>query len=127
MKVWNQNRIQKQREERLRRNAEAVEKAAKFAERERTYTSGNVSKNAALMLDALGSPLRRKMVARLKKEGAVSVSKLVQPFRIKLPLAMMHVQILEKSGIISTHKRGRVRICVYNPMAFRELSSWLIS
>ena len=111
----------------MRRNAEAVEKAAKFAERERTYTSGDVSKNAALMLDALGSSLRRKMVARLKKEGAMSVSKLVQPFRIKLPLAMMHVQILERSSIISTHKRGRVRICVYNPMAFRELSSWLIS
>ena len=91
------------------------------------YTSGNVSKNAALMLDALGLPVRRKLIARLKKEGAMSVSKLAQPFRIKLPLAMMHVQILERCGIISTRKHGRVRICVYNPSAFKELGSWLIS
>ena len=111
----------------MRREAEAAEQVTRLAERGRTYTSGNVSKNAALMLDALGSPLRRKMVARLKKEGAMSVSKLVQPFRIKLPLAMMHVQILERSGIISTRKRGRVRMCVYNRHAFRELGSWLIS
>ena len=127
MKVWNPDRIRKQREGRLRREAEAAERTMKSTERERTYASGNVSKNAALMLDALGSPVRRKLIFRLKKEGAMSVSKLVQPFRIKLPLATMHVQILERSAIISTHKRGRVRMCVYNPRAFKELGSWLIS
>jgi len=127
MKVWNSNRIRKQREGRLRRETEAAEQATRLAGRGRMYTSGNVSKNAALMLDALGSPVRRKLIFRLKKEGAMSVSKLAQPFRMKLPLATMHVQILERSAIISTHKRGRVRMCVYNPRAFKELGSWLIS
>ena len=55
----------------------------------------------------------------------MSVSHIAEPFHIMLPDAMRHVHILERSGLITTEKRGRVRFCVYNPNAPKELSKWL--
>lgn len=89
--------------------------------RQQTYTPGDTRKNARLMLDALGLPLRRRMLARLAREGAMSVSKLAEPFRITLPAALSHVRILERAGMVATQKRGRVRMCVYDPRALKEL------
>ena len=77
------------------------------------------------ILDVLGVPLRRRMVERLARGGAMSVSKMSEPFDITLPAAMKHVRALQDSGIITTHKRGRVRICVLNKHAFESLAGWL--
>lgn len=77
------------------------------------------------MLEALGSALHRRMLARLHSGGAMSVSHLVRPFGVALPNAVTHVHVLERSGLITTHKRGRIRFCVYNAAALKELSAWL--
>lgn len=77
------------------------------------------------MLDALGLPLRRGMMARLRVEGAMSLSKLVEPFHITLPSALTHLRELERAGLVVTHKQGRVRICAYNRHALEELAAWL--
>jgi len=77
------------------------------------------------MLNALGLPLRRNMLARLQGGGAMSLSKLVEPFRITLPTALKHLRALERAGIVTTHKQGRVRMCVYNRLAIKELTDWL--
>ncbi|PIR84128.1 transcriptional regulator [Candidatus Kaiserbacteria bacterium CG10_big_fil_rev_8_21_14_0_10_51_14] len=80
-----------------------------------------------IALQALGSPLRRDLVRRLRKGGAMSLSKLVEPHRMTLPAAHRHLRMLEESGIVHTHKNGRVRICVLNPNAFKDLAGWLAS
>jgi len=121
-KCWTPTRIRRLNESRVRASERAATKAAALRERERSYTPGALRKNADLMLDALGLPLRRKMVARLKRGGAMSVSKLVEPFRITLPSALEQVRVLERSGIITTHKHGRVRLCVYQSHALKELA-----
>ena len=127
MKYWNKARISRVK----KRNARSQERAldhAKWSERQHlTYTTGDVRKNTALMLDALGSERNRMMLARLRIRGAMSVSNLARPFRITLPAAMNRVGVLERAGLISTHKRGRIRFCVYNPAALKELSGWLAS
>ncbi|MEK7601126.1 MAG: helix-turn-helix domain-containing protein [Patescibacteria group bacterium] len=124
-KYWNPRRI-KRIKERENRTAElAAEKAVALRERTRSHTPGDTRKNTVLILDALGLPLRRRMIGRLKRGGAMSVSKLAEPFRITLPSALEQVRILERSGIISTHKHGRVRLCVYRPQALRELAHGL--
>ena len=79
------------------------------------------------MLDALGLAIRRKMLDRLKREGAMSLSKLAKPFRMKLTTALLHMRALERSGLVWTHKQGRVRICVYNKVAVEELAVYLTS
>ena len=79
------------------------------------------------MLDALGLPLRRNMVRRLRLGGAMSLSKLATPYKLTLPAALKHLRILENSGIVKSHKHGRIRVCVYNPSALKELGGWLAS
>ena len=125
-KYWNPRRLQRIRERKIKAEKSAADKAETLREQQRTYTRGDSQKNANLMLDALGLPLRRNMVARLQDCGAMSLSKLVEPFRITLPSALVHLHILERAGIVSTHKKGRIRICVYNRHALKELAAWLI-
>ncbi len=127
MKYWNERRLRKVREQRERRENISAARTVVRVRRARTYTSGDADMNSNLMLNALGLPLRRKLLMRLQKEGAMSLSKLGRPFGMKLPGLYRQMQILERSGLITTHKRGRVRMCVFNRGAFYELSAWLIS
>ena len=83
--------------------------------------------DADAMFEAMGQQVRRSMVRRLREGGAMSMSKLGEPYKMSLSATFKHVQTLEESGIISTEKNGRVRICVYNPRAFKELASVLAS
>ena len=127
MKYWNEARIRRVRERKQRKERRAAERAFLVSERTRSYTPGDTKKNAALMLDALGLPMRRRMIARLRREGAMSLSKLARPFRMQLPLALAHVRRLERAGIILTHKQGRVRVCVYKKGALKELANFMKS
>ena len=127
MKYWNKARISRQKERREKREARALQGYLATEERKRTYTKGDARKNARLMLEALGSSLHRRMLTRLQSGGAMSVSHLARPFRIMLPDALRHVHILERAGLITTEKRGRIRFCIYNPAAGRELATWLLS
>jgi DNA-binding transcriptional ArsR family regulator len=82
----------------------------------------------ALELDrvfqALADPGRRAMVERLSR-GPASVSELAEPFAITLAAVVQHVQVLEASGLVRSHKQGRTRTCRINPAALRSAESWL--
>ena len=126
-KVWNASRIRRVREWQKRAEERVVARESKLAERQRTYTPGETRKNVRLMLDALGLPIRRRMVARLAREGAMSLSKLAEPFRITLPSSLAQLRVLERSGVVATHKRGRIRMCALIPGAIKELTHALDS
>ncbi|MEK7093423.1 MAG: helix-turn-helix domain-containing protein [Patescibacteria group bacterium] len=127
MKYWNKARIRRVREREARAKKRALEREKESVRLRNTYTKGDSRKNATLMLDALGSPVNRMMFARLRMRGAMSVTKLSEPFRITLPAAVTRVNTLERAGLVTTHKRGRIRFCVYNPAALKELSAHLAS
>ena len=57
----------------------------------------------------------------------MSLSKLGQPFNMKLPLLQKHILVLERAGLVTTHKQGRIRMCIYNQTAFEELASWILA
>lgn len=59
---------------------------------------------------ALADPTRRAVVQRLSL-GSASVSELAEPFDMALPSFVKHIAVLERSRLISSHKRGRVRMC----------------
>lgn len=69
--------------------------------------------------------VRRRMLERLERGGAMSLSKMADPYGITLPAALKHARILEDAGLITTHKQGRVRICVLDRRAFKEFSGYL--
>ena len=59
---------------------------------------------------ALADPTRRSVIARLGR-GAASIKELAEPFGLGLPSFLKHIKVLETSGLISSEKTGRVRMC----------------
>ncbi|NOK17129.1 ArsR/SmtB family transcription factor [Corallococcus carmarthensis] len=76
------------------------------------------------IFQALADPTRRAVVARLGR-GPASISDLAKPFDMALPSFMKHIHFLEDSGLIRTHKEGRVRTCALEKKPFTALESWL--
>jgi DNA-binding transcriptional ArsR family regulator len=77
-----------------------------------------------LVYSALSDPTRRAMITRLAR-GPVSVSALAQPLNMSLTAAAKHVRLLERSGIVSTRKTGRVRTCHIDPKRLGLAQDWL--
>ncbi|MGH8282946.1 MAG: ArsR/SmtB family transcription factor [Gammaproteobacteria bacterium] len=56
---------------------------------------------------ALSDPTRRAILARLARKRTLSVSDLAEPFAIKLPAIMKHLEVLSEVGLIRRSKTGR--------------------
>jgi len=84
--------------------------------------------NHQLALDqmflALGDPTRRAIVDRLAA-GSASVKELAAPFRMALPSFMKHLGVLERCGLVRSHKQGRVRLCQLEAAPMRQAQDWL--
>ncbi|HUN25685.1 MAG TPA: metalloregulator ArsR/SmtB family transcription factor [Steroidobacteraceae bacterium] len=74
---------------------------------------------------ALGDPTRRAILARLARDDALSVSELAEPFAIKLPAVMKHLDVLEDVGLIRRTKVGRTVTVVLSPRPLKTASEWL--
>jgi DNA-binding transcriptional ArsR family regulator len=73
---------------------------------------------------ALSDANRRAMIDRLL-DGPASVSDLAKPLSISLPAVVQHLHVLEGSGIVRSHKAGRVRTCEIDPVALSEAEEWI--
>ena len=76
------------------------------------------------VFQALSDPSRRAIVERLSRSDA-SVSELAQPLAMSLAAVVQHVQLLEASGLIRTHKTGRVRNCHLDRDVLSQAETWL--
>lgn len=77
-----------------------------------------------LAFAALADPTRRAIVARLCS-GDATVGELAEPFEIGLPTLLKHIRVLERGGLVSSEKSGRVRTCSLTPGALRGTDDWL--
>jgi DNA-binding transcriptional ArsR family regulator len=77
-----------------------------------------------LAFAALADPTRRAIVARLCS-GDATVGELAEPFEIGLPTLLKHIRVLERGGLISSEKSGRVRTCSLAPGSLRSTDDWL--
>lgn len=73
---------------------------------------------------ALADPTRLAVVERLSISPA-SASELARPFEMALPSFLQHMGVLERSGIVTSHKSGRVRTYQLAPAALQLASAWL--
>ena len=73
---------------------------------------------------ALADPSRRSMIDRLSR-GSASMSELAAPLEMSLPAVQQHLNVLEKSGIVSTRKVGRVRSCSLEPDILNRAQQWI--
>jgi DNA-binding transcriptional ArsR family regulator len=53
------------------------------------------------------------------------VSELARPLAISLPAVVQHLHVLEASGVVRTHKVGRVRTCEIEPLALSTAERWI--
>ncbi|HEX3674138.1 MAG TPA: metalloregulator ArsR/SmtB family transcription factor [Rhizomicrobium sp.] len=74
---------------------------------------------------ALGDPTRRAILARLEREDGVPVSELAEPFAIKLPAVMKHLDVLGDAGLVTRTKSGRTVTVRLRPQPMREAMEWL--
>jgi DNA-binding transcriptional ArsR family regulator len=73
---------------------------------------------------ALANPTRRKVLERLSV-GPATVSELAAPFDMQLPSFTQHLSLLERSRLVTSRKRGRVRTYELAPERFKVVEEWL--
>lgn len=57
--------------------------------------------------------------------GSASVKALAEPFQMSLPAVMLHLQVLEAGGLITSKKVGRVRTCELNRTPLLQADEWM--
>jgi DNA-binding transcriptional ArsR family regulator len=74
---------------------------------------------------ALVDPTRRAILARLEKAESLSISAIAEPFAIKLPAVMKHLDVLGDAGLVTRVKHGRTVDVRLAPAPLKEASDWL--
>ena len=73
---------------------------------------------------ALANPMRRAMLARLA-EGEATVRELAEPLPISMQAVSQHLNVLERSGLISRSRNAQLRPSRLHGAAFRDAAGWL--
>jgi DNA-binding transcriptional ArsR family regulator len=73
---------------------------------------------------ALSDPTRRDVLDRLSARPA-SVSDLAASYDMALPSFVEHLKVLEHSGLVRSHKAGRVRTYELVPKQLKVAENWL--
>jgi DNA-binding transcriptional ArsR family regulator len=76
------------------------------------------------MFFALSDAQRRGMIDRLSR-GPASVTDLAGPLGIALPSAVKHLAVLERGGLVTSTKVGRVRTYAVEPKALDAMEVWV--
>src|SRR4051812_15758138 len=79
---------------------------------------------ADAVFHALSNPTRRKVLEQLSV-GPATVTELAEPFDMQLPSFVQHLAVLEKSRLVKSKKRGRVRTYEIAPERFKVAEDWL--
>ena len=85
----------------------------------------NYSERLDRTFSALCDPTLRAILARLESKGASTVSALAEPFAIKLPAVMKHLDVLDDAGLITRSKVGRTVTVEFRHQPMREAMDWL--
>jgi DNA-binding transcriptional ArsR family regulator len=85
----------------------------------------NYQKRLDRTFAALVDPTRRAILAQLERKDSASISDLAEPFAIKLPAVMKHLDVLEDAGLVTRSKAGRTVTVRLRPQPMREAMAWL--
>lgn len=73
---------------------------------------------------ALSDATRRGILQRLGRADA-SITELAEQFRMTLTGMKKHVAVLERAGLVSTQKVGRVRTCTLGVRRLEQEAQWI--
>jgi DNA-binding transcriptional ArsR family regulator len=84
----------------------------------------NYNRRLDTVFQALADPTRRALVAALAR-GQASVTELARPHRMSLPAVMKHLGVLQRAGLVTQRKRGRVRRCRLAARPLQQAQAWI--
>lgn len=73
---------------------------------------------------ALADPTRRAIIERLSRSEA-RVTEVAEPFHMSLNAVSKHIRVLEASGLVERHRKGREHILSINTRSLDEVDSWI--
>jgi DNA-binding transcriptional ArsR family regulator len=73
---------------------------------------------------ALADPTRRRILEHLA-HGDRCVTDLARPYSMSLPAVSKHLRVLEKAGLVSRRRRGRVHSLKLEARPMREAQAWI--
>ena len=73
---------------------------------------------------ALSDATRRSVLEQLGRSDA-SIAELAEKFRMTLTGMKKHIDVLQRSGLVTTEKVGRVRTCKLGTRRLEEEAAWL--
>jgi DNA-binding transcriptional ArsR family regulator len=73
---------------------------------------------------ALADPTRRAIIERLSR-GEARVTDVAEPFRMSLNAVSKHIRVLEASGVVERHRKGRDHILSINTRSLDEVDGWI--
>jgi DNA-binding transcriptional ArsR family regulator len=76
------------------------------------------------LFQALADPTRRAVVERLG-HGPAATTELARPFGMALPSFLQHLDVLQKVGLVTSTKQGRVRTFRLTPRPMQAAESWM--
>jgi DNA-binding transcriptional ArsR family regulator len=73
---------------------------------------------------ALADPTRRAIIERLSR-GEARVTEVAEPFHMSLNAVSKHIRVLEASGVVERHRKGRDHILSVNTRSLDEVDGWI--
>jgi DNA-binding transcriptional ArsR family regulator len=73
---------------------------------------------------ALADPTRRAIIERLSR-GEARVTQIAAPFDMSLNAVSKHIRVLEASGVVERHRKGRDHILSVNTRSLDEVGGWI--
>lgn len=73
---------------------------------------------------ALADPTRRAIIERLSRSEA-RVTEVAEPFQMSLNAVSKHIRVLEASGVVQRHRKGRDHILSINVRSLDEIDGWI--
>ncbi|SFE79080.1 transcriptional regulator, ArsR family [Sulfitobacter brevis] len=89
-----------------------------------TRTCWEMTNALDITFAALADPTRRAILAMLLEDD-MAVTDVAEPFEMSLAAISKHLRVLERCGLISQEKRGRVTWCKLEPDALQATSVWM--
>ena len=73
---------------------------------------------------ALSDPTRRAILSRLAR-GDTSVGELARPFKMSLPAVSKHLRVLQRAGLLTQDRQGRVLRCRLRAAPMQTAGAWI--
>ncbi len=76
------------------------------------------------VFQAIADPTRRDILCLIAEEP-LNLNSIAENFEMSRPAISQHIKVLDESGLIVIHQKGRQRFCHIRPQKIKEVDKWL--